>query len=222
MLNYHKLEKEGYTYFLDPKEFKDIKGKLKKNEYHVYYPYKDSEKILLYKNTIPTVLLYEIKAKTTLRHQDLLGTMYSLSISPELFGDILLIEGKYYIYILPIVRNYFESNFLKVRNSSVEVIERDLSLLENYEREYESLEFIVSSNRIDTVISTISHTNRKNISDMIQKREILLNHDYLKDASYKLKDEDIFSIKRIGKFCYKGIIKETKGNHLIINILKYQ
>ena len=166
--------------------------------------------------------MYEIKSKISLRHQDLLGTMFSLSISPLLFGDILLIDNHYYVYILPMIQNYFESNFLKVKNSSVEVIERDLSLLEDYERKYESLELIVSSNRIDTVISTISHINRKNISDMIQKREVLLNHDYLKDVSYKLKEDDIFSIKRIGKFCYKGVIKETKGNHLIIQIWKYQ
>ncbi len=56
---------------------------------------------------------------------------------------------------------------------------------------------------------------------MIKKREILLNYDFLKNSSYKLKDNDIFSIKRIGKFKYNGVIKNTKSNHLIIEILKY-
>ena len=67
------------------------------------------QKVIIYQKSVPEVLLYQIKVKTKIRHQDILGTMYSLSIAPELFGDILIIDGNYYIYILPIVRNYFES-----------------------------------------------------------------------------------------------------------------
>ena len=124
------------------------------------------------------------------------------------------------MYILPIVRNYFETNFLMVRNSHITLEELDINTLKDYERAYEKQEYIVSSNRIDTVISSICHVNRS-ISDMIKKREILLNHDYLKNSSYKLKDNDTFSIKRIGKFKYNGIIKNTKSDHLIIEVLKY-
>ena len=49
----------------------------------------------------------------------------------------------------------------------------------------------------------------------------MLNYDFLKDSSYKLKDNDVFSIKKIGKFKYNGIIKETKGKKTIIELLKY-
>jgi len=219
--NLNKLKHNQSTFFLDPKELSQIKGKLKKGEYSVYYPYKDSEKVIVYKKDIPKVLLYEIKVKIPVRHQDILGSIYSLNIASELFGDILLIDGKYFIYILPIVQNYFESNFLMVRNSSVELEQIPIETLENYERSYESFEMIVSSNRIDTIISSICHTGRSTISDMIQKKEILLNYDYLKDSSYKLKENDTFSIKRVGKYKYVGILKYTKSNHIIVQLLKY-
>jgi RNA-binding protein YlmH len=49
----------------------------------------------------------------------------------------------------------------------------------------------------------------------------MLNYDYLKDPSYKLKEDDTFSIKKIGKFKYMGIINKTKSNHLVIKIYKY-
>ena len=219
--NLTKLDYNQSTFFLNSKELAEIKGKLKKRKYFIYYPYKDSEKVLLYTKEKPLVLLYEIKAKIPLRHQDILGTMYSLNISPELFGDILLINQRYYIYILPLIRNYFESNFVKIKNSSIQLKEIPLEELENYERQYESIELIVSSNRIDTVISSICHTTRKSISDKIQKKEILLNEDFLMDSSYKLKEKDTFSIKKIGKFRYDGVLKYTKSNHLIIQISKY-
>ena len=108
-----------------------------------------------------------------------------------------------------------------VRNSSVELELLDIDYLKDYERSYEELELIVSSNRIDTVISSICRCGRNNIGEMIKKKEIMLNYDFLKDSSYKLRDNDIFSIKRIGKFKYIGVLKNTKSNHLIIKVLKY-
>lgn len=219
--NITKLNNSSSTYFLDPKELSLIKSKLKKDEYKIYYPYKDSEKVILYSREIPEVYLYEIKSKRELRHQDILGTMYSLNIDTSLFGDILLIDNRYFIYILPIVENYFITNFLMVRNASVELERLNIDYLKDYERSYERLELMVSSNRIDTVISIICHVARNNINNMIKKKEVLLNYDYLKDASYKLKDDDIFSIKRIGKFKYNGVLRNTRKNHLVIEILKY-
>ena len=219
--NLNKFKNNSYTYFLDPKEFNLVKSKLHRDEYKVYYPYKDSEKVILYKNNIPEVLLYEIKSNVELRHQDILGTMYSLNIDSSLFGDILLIDNRYFIYILPIVENYFISNFLMVRNTKVELEKIDIDYLKDYERSYETLEFIVSSERIDTVVSSICHTGRSNINDMIKKKEIMLNYDYLKNPDYKLKNGDIFSIKRIGKFKYNGVLKSTKSDHIIIEVLKY-
>ena len=219
--NLTKLNNGQHTGFLDPKELDEVKRKLEKNSYSIYYPYKDSEKNIIYNKKEPNVLLYEIKSKVELRHQDILGTMYSLNISPELFGDILLIEGRYYIYILDVVRNYFESNFLMVKNSYIELEQIDLDYLVQYERNYETFEIIVSSNRIDTVVSSICHISRSNISDMIKNKEIMLNYAYLKDGSYKLKENDVFSIKRVGKFVYNGVLKNTKSNHYIIEIKKY-
>lgn len=219
--NLTKLRNVGSTFFLDPKELNQVKSKLKKVEYNTYYPYRDSEKNIIYTGKEPEVLLYEILIKIPVRHQDIMGAMYSLNIATELFGDILIIDNRYFIYILPIVRNYFESNFLMVKNAHIELKELDINYLNDYERSYEKLEFIVSSNRIDTVISSIIHTGRSNINDYIKKKEILLNYDYLKDNSYKLKEGDTFSIKRIGKFKYNGIVKNTKSNHIIIEILKY-
>lgn len=220
--NVTKFKNSSSTYFLDPNEINLVKSKLHRDEYKVYYPYKDSEKNIIYKNNVPEVLLYEIKSKVELRHQDILGTMYSLNIDSSLFGDILLIDNRYFIYILPIVRNYFESNFLMVKNTKIELEEIDISYLEDYERSYDTLELIVSSLRIDTIVSNICHTSRSNISDMIKKKEIMLNYDYLKNSDYKLKDGDTFSIKRIGKFKFNGILKNTKSDHYIIEILKYK
>lgn len=219
--NLNRLNNYQPTFFLDPKEQNDLKMKLKKNEYKVFYPYKDSEKVIFYINEVPEVILYEIKSKQELRHQDILGTMYSLNISPEMFGDIVLDNGRYFIYVLKLFQNYFEMNFTKVRNSSIELVRCDLDYLEDFERKYETIEIIVSSERIDTVISSIIHCNRAMIKDKIKDKEILLNHELLKNNSYVLRVGDVFSIRRFGKYKYMGIIKQTKKDNYIIKCFKY-
>ncbi len=219
--NLNRLSNYQPTFFLDPKEQNELKRKLKKDEYKVFKPFNDSEKVIFYIDEEPEVILYEIKSKQELRHQDILGTMYSLNISPEMFGDIILYDGRYFIYVLKLFQNYFEMNFTKVRNSSVELVSLDISYLEDYERDYEEIELIVSSERIDTVISSIIHSNRNVIKDKIKDKEILLNHDLLKNNSYILKSGDVFSIRKFGKYKYVGIIKSTKKDNYIVKCLKY-
>ena len=219
--NINRLLNGTYTFFLDPKEQREMISKLRKNEYKIYKPYKDSEKNIFYLDKYPEVILYEIKIKKEVRHQDILGSMYGLNIDGGLFGDILVIDGHYYVYILSMLRNYFESNFLMVGHSYIELEEIDVDTFKDYERVYEVFELIVSSERIDTVISSIIHSGRNKIKDLIKDKDIMLNYDYLKDTSYKLKEGDIFSIRRIGKYKYSGIINKTKSNNLVIKIHKY-
>ena len=101
------------------------------------------------------------------------------------------------------------------------MVSLDISYLEDYQRDYEEIELIVSSERIDTVISTIIHSNRNVIKDKIKDKEILLNHDLLKNNSYVLKPGDIFSIRKFGKYKYVGIVKSTKKDNYIVKCLKY-
>ena len=138
-----------------------------------------------------------------------------------MYGDIILDNGHYYIYILKLFQNYFEMNFTRVRNSSVELKKLDLDFLANYKRKYTEIELIVSSERIDTILAHICNTSRSLIKEKVKNKEVLLNNEILKNLSYNLKENDTFSIRKIGKFKYIGIIKTTKSNNYIVKILKY-
>lgn len=218
--NANKIFDGKYTNFLDSKREMLVKGILKKHPYKIYKPYKDSEKVILYSNKEPEVVLYEIVSNTILKHQDILGTIFSLNIDETLFGDIVIDKNKYYIYMLKEVENYFISNFIKVKNSNVILNKLDLEFLENYERKYETLEFIVSSNRLDTIVSHIIRTNRRDVTEKIKNKEILVNYDYPK-TSYVLKENDIFSIRKYGKYKFIGVVNTTKKENIVIRLYKY-
>ena len=220
--NINKLNNFGSTFFLDPKELKEVTDHLKKNTYEIFKPYIDSERNILYKKDIPEVLLYEIISKKELRHQDILGSIYSLNLDISLFGDIIIIDDRYFIYVLSHIRNTFETDFKKIGNTNIELKEIDLDYLKNYTHEYVELEVIVTSLRIDTVIARIIHTNRDSIKDLIKDKKIIYNYELLKDNSKTIKENDTFSIRKIGKFKYVGIIKNTKSDNYIIKVLKYK
>ena len=217
----NKLYQEGITFFLNPKELKEITNHLKKNTYLIFKPYEEAEKIILYLNEQPNIILFEIITSNKLRHQDILGTLFSLGIDEHLFGDIIITNNHYYFYTFKNLKTYFEMELTKIKNSNIELIERDINLLYNYQPSFEKLKVITSSLRIDSVISKVIHTNRDNIKDLIKEKKIIYNYDLLKDNTKLLKENDTFSVRKYGKYKFTKVITTTKKDNLIIEILKY-
>ena len=220
MLN--KLFSEDYTFFLDPKDLKEVTNHLKKNTYSIYKPYPDSEKNIIFINEEPDIILLEIKTNSPLRHQDILGTLYSLRIDDSLFGDIIITNNHYYFYTFRYMQTFFEMELTKIKNTNVELIEQDINLLKDYHLDYEEITLITSSLRCDLVLSKLAQTNRDNIKEMIKDKKIYLNYELLKDNSKLLHENDVFSIRKIGKFKFNSISNQTKKGNLVINILKYK
>ncbi len=218
--NVNKILEDGSTRFLDGKMQKEVSKRLKK-KYKIFKSYKDAEKVIFYVEEEPKVSLLEIIPKSKIRHQDIMGSIFSLGIDSSVFGDIIIGEDKYYIYVLDSIKDYILTNLDKVGNVKIELKELELSYLEDYEHRYEEIEIISTSERIDTVISRLLHTNRDTIHKIIKDKEIILNYEIVTNNSKTLKEEDVFSIRKYGKYKYVGIINKTKKDNYIILIKKY-
>lgn len=216
-----KIKTGKNTQFLDGRELKIVTGKLKKNEYNVYYPYKDSEKVMLYTGKVPKVKLFKIYTVENIRHQDILGSLFALNIDSSYFGDIVLYNDYYYVFVSEDLALYIKDNLKMIGNKKVSLEEVNLSVLDNYERKYEEKEMIISSLRFDNVVSGIINTSRKVALDKIKNKEVIVNYGVMNKNSYILKESDIFSIRRYGKYKFVGIVKSTKKNNFIVRYLKY-
>jgi len=216
-----KILNGSNTLFLDSNELKQIVSKLRKNEYNVYYPYEESDKVILYTNDIPKVSLFKIVCNEKLRHQDILGSILSLNINSSYLGDIIIDDDYYYFYILSELSCFIKDNLNMIGNKKIILEEIDINALKDYKRKYEEKTIIVSSLRIDNVISKIINLNRKNVLDKINNKEVILNYEVLTKSSYNLKENDVFSIRKYGKYKYIKIINNTKKDNLIIKYLKY-
>ena len=206
---------------MDPLELKLVTSKLKKNEYNIYSVYEEADKKILYKNEIPSVKLYKINSYEKLIHQEIMGSLYSLSIDKSMIGDIIVDEEEYYFYIIDKMSSYIENSLYMIGNKYVTIEEVSLEYLENYKKKYETKNIIVPSLRIDAVISKIINTSRSNSVDLIKNKCVILNYSILKNDSTILKENDIFSIRKYGKYKFSKVVKNTKKDNIIIEYFKY-
>ena len=216
-----KIKRGESSGFLDPLELKLVTSKLKKNEYNIYSVYEEADKKILYKNEIPSVKLYKINSYEKLIHQEIMGSLYSLSIDKSMIGDIIVDEEEYYFYIIDKMSSYIENSLYMIGNKYVSIEEVSLEYLENYKKKYETKNIIVPSLRIDAVISKIINTSRSNSVDLIKNKCVILNYSILKNDSTILKENDIFSIRKYGKYKFSKVVKNTKKDNIIIEYFKY-
>ncbi len=215
------LNSRGYTNFLTKREERETIKHLNKHEYQIYEPYNDCSKTILYKKEIPDIKLYKINSKVALRHQEIMGTIFSLGLKEDTFGDIVKYNNEYYIFILPSIEEYLKYNLTIINNNPVVLEEVDLETKELFHQEYIIKEYIVSSLRIDNVISTIINESRTKVQEHFQNKEIILNYEEEIKPTRVLREGDVFSIRRHGKYKYSKILKETKKGGYIIEILVY-
>lgn len=208
------------TNFVEIKYLNRVKKELKNVKYNIYEPFSGATKIILY-NKIPNIKIYEIISNNDLRHQDILGTLYSLNISDEMFGDVVIWNNRYFIIILSSIDNYIKSNLTSIKNSKVDLIEKDPYYLKDYKQEYEECIIIVPSIRVDAIVSKIINSSRSNALEKIKNGDIYLNYELLTKPTYMLKENDIFSIRKYGKYKFLGEINKTKKGSLVIKYLKY-
>lgn len=210
-----KVSRGGSTSFLTLEESHQVLSILRKKKinHQIFKPFEECEKTIIYQNNFPKVNLYEILSKEPLKHSDILGALYPLQIDFHYFGDIIA-GSKSYIYLLEDLENYIINTLTYVGKQKISFKRIDLDTLSTYQREYEEISYPIASPRIDLVFSKITHINRSKIYSFLHQKEIIVNENYISKSSYLLKEGDLFSIRKYGKYKVEEIIK-TKNNHRI-------
>lgn len=219
--NVNKIIDNKNTNFLDPSILSKVVSKLKGYDYQIYYPYKESDKVILYTNNLPKIRLLEIISYDKLSHRQILGSLFGLNIDSELFGDIIIDNNHYYIMVMDSIYDLIIKDYNMVGNSYVKLRELPINTIENYRRKYEEIDLIVSSTRIDTVIAKLIGASRDLVKKKFQDNCVILNHEVCTKINYNLNVNDTFSIRKYGKYKYNGIIKTSKKDNYIIKVYKY-
>ena len=152
-------------------------------------------------------------------HKDVLGTLMGMGIQRETIGDIVIDDNLILVVTNQVIGQYLIENCLQIKRFKVTFNYYD----EKYTRiyHYDILHLNVASLRMDAIVAALAKTSREKAQQLIKNKMVVINHQTLEDIKRLCHNNDIISIRKVGKFVFKQIEKTTKKERLIIEVWKY-
>ncbi len=176
-------------------------------------------------DTVYPIAFIQVKPKNlkfadNLSHRDFLGSLMNLGIERDTLGDIIIKDNCGYIICTETIAGYIIDNLQKIRHTYV-VCERTGSIPEDSLPEPEYKEIIVSSLRLDNIVSAEYRMSRNESKKLFMKELVFVN-GLKKQADYTVKENDIISVRGYGRLQYEGVLRETAKGRQVIGIKRYK
>lgn len=143
-----------------------------------------------------------------LEHKHFLGTIMSLGIKREILGDLIVKNGVCYGIINEELFDFLVDNLKEIGKIPIKI--EEISFQEIPESEFIDIVESVASMRFDVIVSALGNFSRNEGSEKIEVGEVLLNYIIEKEKSKIVREKDIISIRKKGKFIIESILGETK------------
>ncbi len=155
-----------------------------------------------------------------LSHRDYLGALMNLGIERAKLGDILVDGDMAFIVAKEEIADYIAQNLTRIRHTAVRAAVTDAEEM-SYSPRYEAIKGTVASVRLDTVLSVAYPLSRSKLVSYIETGKVFVNGKLITSNGYHLKDEDIISVRGMGRIAFEGILSETKKGRYMIAVRKY-
>ena len=180
---------------------------------------------IYYQEEIP-VSIIKIAPKNSkyadnLTHRDYLGAILNLGIVRSKIGDIFIKDNIAYIYCMSDIAEYICENLTKVKHTFIdnEVLPVDNSV--DIKPTLKNITGTISNVRLDSVISTAFNMSRNSIIAYIENGKVFVNGKLITSNGYSIKENDIISVRGLGRFVFNRVLKETKKGRNLISIDLY-
>lgn len=231
-LSHRAFERSYTTYstFLNLQEISILKSLKVDSKYSLFGGYENADRCVaafsndeIYSYPIVCIKIKPLQQKFSdkLTHRDFLGALMNLGIEREMLGDIKIINNEGYLFCLDKISQYIVDNLSSIKHTSVKCkIIDDIPELFNQIPDEE--EYIVSSLRIDTVVSAVFKMSRNSASQLINQEKIFINSKTVYKDSIQLKEGDVVSVRGYGKFIYSQTVNETRKHKMVVAIRLYR
>ena len=231
-LSHRAFERSYTTYstFLNLQEISILKSLKVDSKYSLFGGYENADRCVaafsndeIYSYPIVCIKIKPLQQKFSdkLTHRDFLGALMNLGIERGMLGDIKIINNEGYLFCLDKISQYIVDNLSSIKHTSVKCkIIDDIPELFNQIPDEE--EYIVSSLRIDTVVSAVFKMSRNSASQLINQEKIFINSKTVYKDSIQLKEGDVVSVRGYGKFIYSQTVNETRKHKMVVAIRLYR
>lgn len=202
-----------------------VKGKDVTLQFNGGYPFAERRKACLFPRDLNIDVDCKIEClKITynqrfldITHRNVLGSLMSLGLERSLFGDIVLGEKEVYIFVSREIVPVLYNEFTHINQVPIDLTPHYEEVL--IEPKYDQKEIIISSMRIDNLISHVYNLSRDNAKKHIQEGLVYRNFLVCKDADEICQVGDIVSVRNFGRFKIGELLRTTKTGKLVVLIL---
>ena len=169
-----------------------------------------------------SIINFSFRKLDSLSHRDFLGSFMSRQISRESIGDIFVscdggVASAICINtIAPLLLETFKIGRVGVR---AELGDYLLAQNESSEEEFKK---VVSSNRLDVIVSALGNVSRAKSRELVLGGNVQVDYQLITNLSFNIKENSTISIRGFGKFVFKSFDGMSKKGKYIISYLKYK
>ncbi len=160
------------------------------------------------------------KFSDSLNHRDFLGAVLNLGLDRSKIGDILITDNEGYIFAHSVISEFILEQMVKVKHTMVrtQVIERKDF---DYTPKFKEVVGTVSSVRLDSILSVAFNTSRSSLTGLIEGGKVFVGGKLVLSNSHTLKENDVVSVRGLGKFIFAGTSYQTKKGRYSVKVLLY-
>ncbi|MBP3464436.1 MAG: hypothetical protein J6K45_08215 [Clostridia bacterium] len=151
-----------------------------------------------------------------------MSAVIKIGIERSKIGDILVDEDGADIFVFNLNSNYIIqglSELTRFKKSNIEKI--GINEVRKRKENFEKFTIIVSSMRIDNIVSELVYCSRNKASELIEEERVLVNYETVLKNSKVVEFGNIVTIRGKGKFIIDGLVRNTRGDRLILEVRKY-
>ena len=161
------------------------------------------------------------KYADNLTHRDYLGAILNLGIVRSKIGDIFIKDNIAYIYCMSDIAEYICENLTKVKHTFIDNEVLPVNNSVDIKPTLKNITGTISNVRLDSVISTAFNMSRNSIIVYIENGKVFVNGKLITSNGYSIKENDIISVRGLGRFVFNRVLKETKKGRNLISIDLY-
>ena len=190
------------------------------SQYKTYGGYDLSERQMAV--FLPDALYYEYEYPIQTIEVSPLNKKFSEDLTHrDYLGALIIAEDhKALIFVKEEMAEYVTDNLTQIRHTHVKAT-IGTGVQVDYEPRYEELKGTVSSIRLDSVLALAYPLSRSKITSQIEAGKVFVNGKLITSNGYRLKENDIISVRKMGRIAYNGILSETKKGRYMISVRKY-
>jgi RNA-binding protein YlmH len=240
VLNWRQLVEDTYsprlTDFLDPRQLHIVHALIGKNTdikvmEHGGYNNAERKRVIISPDYyVPEeedfqISLIEIEYPSkfvSIEHRQILGTLMSLGLKREKYGDILVGQERIQFFTGEELSDYIISEVQQIGRASVKLLKKPLDDRIFSNEEWMQVNTTASSLRLDVILSSIYNISRQKAQTLIQRGLVKVNWKQVEQTSFVCEEGDVLSVRGYGRSRIISIDGQTKKEkwRLTAGILK--